>query len=823
MKKSNANSNFKYKDYLLKFKEKLSSKRNNKKSLKKRIKNSQSFNNVDFVLNNGIIKLKSNEFAKIMSVEAIDLSLSSSNQKNNFFSQLKFLFQLKNLDLRIYKLDDKLDFNSNKEYYQKLIDKYKDDELKSYFLKERYSRYINLEYEKLTTTSRYYFCIISKSEKMLMHQVEELEMQCYNMIPRLNIKQINNKLEIYQFLINFYFSEANLEQIIYYDLPDLITPYYIRENINSITFDDRLIQFVVIKNLPLFVMDLFFEELFNIPNARCCIHIKDTIPTEEIVRRLDNNYEMLLSDRMTTRKLSDATEMDTQKENFRELMNQIKNGDEQLKEVDFIIALVGSKQDLLEQVRYIKKIGNMRQIKIDVPYIRQKECFNCFDLTSKILDDYKMYLPTLTLASSFPLTITNFNDKTGYLLGVDKHTALPINFDMFYKDKTRPSSNLAVIASTGGGKSFTLKKLIVNEINRGNKVFIFDAEEEYKKLVLKNNGQYIDLYSNSNGIINPLQVRYLPSDDELNNDSINNIDECPLAKHLSSLETFIKCAFEDIKEKEVVIMLDMIEKLYQRFGITKNTEISKLERLKATDYPIFTDLINFLPEYRQMLNNEEKIKIVDAIEILLERFMVGTDAMLFNNYTTVDLNSDLIAFNVKNLLYSKNKRIITTQLINLLTYLNNIIVSNKIINDKRDSNNIIKNLLITVDEFHLYLKNIDSDVMLAFEQIARRIRKYYGNFIPATQSIRDFIGDSEAIRSATAIFNNCQYQLVGMLQDDDLKTYLNLFYQNPLTDSQKDFLSKAEQGEFLLTVNSKIRLALKVLISETELDYMGEE
>ncbi|MCI9434910.1 MAG: DUF87 domain-containing protein [Bacilli bacterium] len=826
MKKSNSNLNNKYKDFLLKFKDKLNRKENKKKELKKRLKNAKIFNNVDSILDNGIIKLKSNEFAKIMSVEAIDLSLSSNNQKISFFSQLKFLFQIKNLDLRIYKLDDKLDFNSNKEYYNKLIDKYKADELKSYFLKERYSRYINLEYEKLTTTSRYYFCIISKSEKLLQHQVEEVEMQCYNLIPRLNIKQINNKLEIYQFLINFYFSESNLEQIIYYDLPDLITPYYIRENINSITFDDKLVQFVVIKNLPLFIDDLFLEELFNVPNARCCIHIKDTIPTDEIVRRLDSNYEMLLSDRMTTRKLSDATEMDTEKENFRELMNQIKNGDEKLKEVDFIVALVGTKQELSEKIRYMKKLGDMRQIKIDVPYIRQAECFSCFDLTSKILDDYKMYLPTLTLASSFPLTITNFNDNTGYLLGVDKHTALPINFDMFYKDKTRPSSNLAVIASTGGGKSFTLKKLIVNEINRGNKVFIFDAEEEYKKLVLKNNGQYIDLYSNNSnsGIINPLQVRYLPSDlEELEDNSINNIEDCPLAKHLSSLETFIKCAFEDIKEKEIVVMLDMIEKLYQRFGITKNTEISKLERLKATDYPIFTDLINFLSEYRQMLSNDEKIKIVDSIEILLERFKVGTDAMLFNGYTTVDLNADLIAFNVKNLLYSKNKRIITTQLVNLLTYLNNIIVSNKIINDKRGANDIIKSLSIAVDEFHLYLKNIDSDVMLAFEQIARRIRKYYGNFIPATQSIRDFIGDSEAIRSATAIFNNCQYQLVGMLQDDDLKTYLNLFYQNPLTDSQKDFLSKAEQGEFLLTVNSKIRLALKVLISETELDYMGEE
>ena len=51
------------------------------------------------------------------------------------------------------------------------------------------------------------------------------------------------------------------------------------------------------------------------------------------------------------------------------------------------------------------------------------------------------------------------------MLGIDIHTALPTIFDMFHKDGIRPSSNLAIIASTGGGKSFTLKKMInINKI-----------------------------------------------------------------------------------------------------------------------------------------------------------------------------------------------------------------------------------------------------------------------------------------------------------------------------------------------------------------------
>lgn len=809
----------------LKRKDKVKNKYLTRSVLIKKYRNAQTFTNSEFVNDNGIIKLRDNSYARVYSVDAIDLSLTSNIQKQNFFHQLKYLYQLKGLNLRIYKLDDKIDLNANKDYYNKLMEEYSTDEQRVEFLKERYYKLEELEHENLTTTSRYYFVIVNDNEKALEHIVEEVEMQCYNMTPRLNIKMITNKLEIYQFLVNLYLSTASIDQLMWSNLVELITPFFIQENMGYIKADEEEIQVITIKKLPPFIDELFFEELFNVPETRSCIHIKDTIPTDELVKRLDSNYEFLMSERNTTRKLSDATQMDAEKENFQALMTQIKNGDEKIKEVDFIIVINGNKKQREEKLKELRKIADIYQIKLDAPRMRQLEGWQAFDINKNGFEDYHSYLPSLTLAASFPLTITNFNDETGYMLGADIHTALPTIFDIFHKDATRPSSNLAVIASTGGGKSFTLKKMIINEINRGNKIFIFDAEGEYQNLVNKNKGEYIDMYSSSGGIINPLQVRFLPSDKEEKTDNDVdkiNYEDCPLAKHLGSLETFIKCAFEEIKESEVVVLLDMIEKLYKRFGITKNTKISSLEKLENTDYPIFTDLIEFLPDYKNMITNQEQIKIVDKLEILLDRFKVGIDSMLFNGYTSVNLDSNLIAFNVKDLLNSKNKRVITTQLVNLLTYLNNIIVQNKIVNDKVKEKKKIKNIAVIIDEFHLYLKNTDSEVLLTFEQIARRIRKYHGAFIPATQSIHDFIGDDDSVRSATAIFNNCQYQLVGMLKEDDLTTYLRLFYQNPLTDTQKEFLTQAKMGEFLLTVNSKNRIRIKIEATPMEIELMKE-
>ena len=817
-KKLSDNQNTKEKKLIDKFKNKKIYKNQKyitKSVLKKRIKNSQSFFNFKDVDNNGIIYLKNNQVAKIFSIEPIDLSLTSNVQKQYFFEQFKYLFQIKNLDLRFYKIDEKLDLNNNKDYYQKLINDFSNDELKLSFLKNRYDFLCRLESQNLTTTSLYYMVLVANDTNELSKMSQEVEMQCSNTIPKLFINRLINKLEIYQFLLNLYFGSCNLEQLLWYDFTELIVPLSIKESTSNLIFDDKELQMVTIKNIAPFVDEQFLDELFNIPNARCCIHIQDTIDTENLIRRLDSNYEMLLSERSMTRKLSDATEMDREKENFQELMNQIKNGDESIKEVSFIIAISGNKKEREELLKDLKRIGNVQQVKLEAPKMRQYELWQAYDIGNVSLKDYTMYLPSLTLSASFPFSVSYFNDSTGYMLGVDVNTELPVFFNPFFKDEKRPSSNMAVVATTGGGKSFFIKKIIVNEINRGNRVFILDAEGEYENLVRLNGGVYIDMYSPNGGLINPLQVRFLPDDKENFNP---NYKDCPLSKHLGALETFFKCVFEKISEKEIVVLLDMIEKLYARFGITMNTKIETLSKLENTDFPIFDDAINFIDEYKKMITNSEKLKIVDQLEILMDRFKVGVDAMLFNNYTNVDLSADLIAFNVKDLLYSKNRRITTTQLINLFSYLNNIIVNNQMLNQYSE---IQKYISVIVEELHLYFKNADVDVMTTIEQLARQIRKKNGSLIPSSQSIHDFVGDDIAIRSATAIFNNCQYQLVGMLQEDDLKAYLKLFYKNPLTETQIEFLSSSHQGQFLLTINREKRIRLETIASQDEKERMG--
>ena len=131
--------------------------------------------------------------------------------------------------------------------------------------------------------------------------------------------------------------------------------------------------------------------------------------------------------------------------------------------------------------------------------------------------------------------------------------------------------------------------------------------------------------------------------------------------------------------------------------------------------------------------------------------------------------------------------------------------------------------MIIVDEFHLFIDEDNPEILKNLGQLARRLRKYSSSFICATQSVRDFIGTSSILRHATAIFNNCQYILTGMLKEDDLKAYLKLFEENPLTETQKNFLLKATQGRFLLNVTNNNRVRLWVLATPLERKLMGDE
>ena len=609
-----------------------------------------------------------------------------------------------------------------------------------------------------------------------------------------------------------YFSNVNLDQLIYYDLFDLIVPMNLRETPSQLKFDDIVVQMVTIKNYPLFLEGGFLDRIVNIPNINVSMTINESIDSSKILNILNANFKSVLADYNTSKNLSDVTEMQSLMNNYKLLIEQISANDEKIKEVSIVMAVTGSKKQREETIKEIKRNAEIYQIKVDVPKLRQMELWQSYDLSNRNVKDYPMFVPTLTFASSFPFSEIYHNDSNGWLIGEDAGYGLPAFFDPFYLNNERTSHNISIVGSTGCGKSYLMKLLVCNEFARGTKIFLFDIENEYQKFVERNNGEYIDLSSKS--LINPLQVRFVQTNDE-DDENTHNI----LSKHLGFLETFFTTVFQNITEKELVVLLDIVEKFYKTFGITKNTTLEQFERFNPRDYPIFSELYDYLIEYKKKVTNKEESRILVNIEVLLKRLIIGQDANLFNGYTTIDLSNDLIAFNLQELMFNSSRRLINTQMINLLTFLNNEIVSNKKINDTKDDK---KRGLIVVDEFHSFIDEENPTLLKYFASLTRKLRKYSYGMVLGTQSIQDLVGTAQILRNATAIFNNCQYQFTGMLKDDDLQALEKIYANNKLTETQKAFLTRCNQGQFLINITNKQRLRINVYATPLETYYMGE-
>lgn len=776
--------------------------------MKKKIQNSQTFTNIQSISDKGVIELKTGQFAIFYKVNPIDLSLTNTNEQNLFFHTLSKLYRLP-FTIKAYKFDEKINLNANKENYIKLIEDSGNNIARRNLLINNHNFIETIEEENMTSASSYYLSIISKNKEALEKNKEEFELACGGVVPKLEIEQITNKKHLIKVFCNMYFSKANLDQIIYYDFMDLVTPLKINESISSLKFDDEEIQLLSIKNYPLFIEHGFLDRIINLANVKASITINESIEQYKLLNVLNSSFKAVLADYNSSKNLSDVTEMQSLMSNYKLLIEQISANDEKIKEVSIVLAISGDKKTRDEIVKEIKRNAELYQIKIDVPKLRQMEAWQSYDLTDKSFKDYAMYLPTITLASTFFFTENYHNDTTGYLIGEDSAYGLPIFFDPFYLSKNRTSHNIGVIGTSGSGKSYFLKLMITNEFARGTKMFLFDIENELQKLCNRCGGEYIDLSSKS--LINPLQVRYVLTDDE-EEGSI-------LGKHLGFLENFFITAFEDISEKELVVLLDIVEKFYNSRGITKQTTLEEFEKMTSKDYPIFSDLYAFLLEQQRGCESKELSRILVNIEVLLKRMVIGQDSNLFNGITTIDLSNNLVVFNLQELLFNSSRRLINTQMINLLTYLSNEIVDNKKRNDKfgRD-----QKMLIVLDEFHNYIDEDNPTLLKYFDQLNRRARKYKLGIVVASQQPTDFTTRSNILRHASAIFNNSQYQITGMLKDTDVEAVEKLYSNIPLTETQKMFLSRCNQGQFLLNITNKNRLRVNVFATPVQTYYMGE-
>ncbi len=299
----------------------------------------------------------------------------------------------------------------------------------------------------------------------------------------------------------------------------------------------------------------------------------------------------------------------------------------------YLRTIADTENNFSEQVRSVKnKVAGMG-LKARIPGALQEKAIkqaSPFDTYYKeILERSNKDMSLQALFGGLPFSGSGLIDEKGYYIGTDEDGRM-IAVDMFEKKNDRTNSNILIEGSSGSGKSFLAKKIMLNEWLNGSKIFIIDPESEYRPLCKLVGGKWIDCSGGRGenvGRINPLQINLIDLQGEFEeSDEEYNVTKSALALHLDFLSTFFKLYYPEISSLSMSLLMEILEELYKHFGIDYDTDISKL---KINEFPIMKDLYTLLEE---KANNKDikHQKEIEELRSVIRRLAIGDNSEIFN-------------------------------------------------------------------------------------------------------------------------------------------------------------------------------------------------
>lgn len=443
----------------------------------------------------------------------------------------------------------------------------------------------------------------------------------------------------------------------------------------------------------------------------------------------------------------------------------------------------------------------------------------CYDVPERF---YKV-TTTDTLAFMYPFVFealydsTHFRNKINYppvYIGNTIQTNGVVFYDNFTKLGDRSNYNEFIVGISGQGKTFFLMWLIYNRCGLGYKQYVIDVEgKELNKLVYTLHGENVDCANGDNGRINPLHIRFNIPDQDTGSGKVPLENLYPLAQHIRFLRSFLSAYKGD--SNEVGLLHDnIIEKaiisVYERFGITFETNAKEInDNYKNEDYPIFSDIYDQIEQWLKELEQAdnvypEEIERYKVCLAFLEPIAYGTDANLFNGHTNINLDNNLINFNIAALQQNTESRVLAAQYFNILSYIWTDIISDT--SDRRKQ--------IYADEFSVIMDPRYIDIMMYFQTVIKRIRKQYGGLTTGTQQMSDVLKDSVK-EQGEAIIENSVYQFYFGLGVEGIE-YIKKTKLIP--ESEQEFVQFAGIGECYAKIGTATAFRVKIQIDDEVFD-----
>ena len=99
--------------------------------------------------------------------------------------------------------------------------------------------------------------------------------------------------------------------------------------------------------------------------------------------------------------------------------------------------------------------------------------------------------------------------------------------------------------------------------------------------------------------------------------------------------------------------------------------------------------------------------------------------------------------------------------------------------------------------------------------MSKRIRKYGGSFIPATQNIADWNANEELRGKTSAIIKNSQYTFIFKLSAPDMKDVLDVYKAgDSFNDDEQRMIISAVTGQAFFIGSTELRSNVRIVSGE---------
>ncbi len=378
--------------------------------------------------------------------------------------------------------------------------------------------------------------------------------------------------------------------------------------------------------------------------------------------------------------------------------------------------------------------------------------------------DISRNMNTSPLATSFPFSSSDLTDDHGILYGINRHNDSLVIFDRF----DLPNANSNVFATSGAGKSYTVKLEILRSMMYGTDVFVIDPENEYSELCKVVGGSYIPISLQSSFRINPFDLPKAVRGEEAETGEI-------LRSAIINLHGLFKLMLGTITPSEEGILDKAILDTYALKGITMTTK-----EPGVLEPPVLGNLIDVL------MTSDGGEHMAQT----LQKYTQGSFSGLFDKPTNIELQKQMVVFQIRDLE-------------DVLRPIAIYVVLNFLWNSIRAD---LKKRMLIIDEAWNLMQHEDSARFLY--GLIKRARKYYLGVTTITQDVDDFVNSPYG----KPIVTNTSMQLLLKQSATAIDQLQKLFY---LTEGEKYLLLSSGVGQGILFADKK-HVAIQIMASPEE-------